>query len=56
MKFYESNLGGGQFICREICCFVHWARENILQPKEKMAGAISLWRSHLFSSFILTLL
>ena len=40
MKLYESNLGGGQFICREICCFVHLARKNILQPKEKMAGAI----------------
>ena len=35
MKLYESNLGGGQFICREICCFVHWARKNILQPKER---------------------
>lgn len=30
-----SNLGGGQFTCRETCCFVHWARKNILQPKEK---------------------
>lgn len=35
MKLYESNLGAGQFIRRESCCFVHWARENILQPKEK---------------------
>lgn len=30
-----SNLGGGQFICRETCCLVYWARENVLQPKEK---------------------
>ena len=57
MKLYESNLGGGQFICREICCFVHWARKYFLQPKEKMAGAISLWRSHrFFPSLISTLL
>ena len=35
MKLYESNLGGDQFICREICCFVHLARKNILQTKEK---------------------
>ena len=41
MKLYESNLGGGQFICREICCFVHLARKNILQTITEMAPAIS---------------
>lgn len=39
-NFIRDNLVGGQFICRETCCFVHLARKNILQPKEKMAGAI----------------
>ena len=29
-----SDLCGGQFICRETCCFVHWARKNILQQKK----------------------
>ena len=50
-----DDLGGRQLICRETCCFVHLARKNILQPKEKWLRPF-LWRSHLFFSIILTLL
>ena len=57
MKLYESNLGGGQFICREICCFVHLARKNILQPKKKMAETIFMAQpSRLFPYFDFTLM
>lgn len=55
MKLYESNLGGGQFICREICCFVHLARKNILPPKEKWLRPFS-WRSHRFFPFLISTL
>ena len=34
-NFISNNLVGGQFICRETCCFVHLSRKNILQAKEK---------------------
>lgn len=40
----------------KICTFPTVAFSNTLQPKEKMDRAISPWRSHLFSSLILTLL
>ena len=56
MKLYESNLGGGQFICRETCCLVYWARENILQPKEKNGSSHFPWRSHLSPYFDFTLM
>ena len=48
MKLCCGRFRRGQFICRETCCFVHWARENILQAK-KWLRPFS-WRSHLFFS------
>lgn len=50
-----GDLGGGQFICREICCFVHLARKNILQSKKKIAETIFHGATISFS-LILTLL
>ena len=35
MKLCWGGVDGSQLICREICCFVHWAKKNILQAKEK---------------------
>jgi hypothetical protein len=49
-NFIKDNLGEGQFICRETCCFVHWGQEKYFAAKRKMAGAIIAWRSHLFLS------
>ena len=54
-NFIGDNLGGGQFICRETCCFVHLARKNILQAKEKWLRPFS-WRSHLIPYFDLVCL
>ena len=40
-SFIKDNLGGGQFICRETCCFVHWGQEKYFAAKrEKMAEPI----------------
>ena len=48
MKLYCGQFRRGQFICREICCFVHLARKNILQPKKKMAETIFMAQPSLF--------
>ena len=39
MKLYESNLGGGQFICRETCWCI-WLGEIFCSQKKKQAVSL----------------
>ena len=47
-NFIGDNLGGGQFICRETCCFDVFGSEKYFAGKRKMAETIFKAQPSLF--------